>query len=124
VVLRSFDEAERKLVAYLAALVAALKNSDSIDGTLKKVAMRAAFRGFFLYLSGWTDIRAANCKASLLRLEWCCFYKSDGLWTRCCDQSRDASFWTNEANGAGRLRHGVALCRLSQTRGSLCRVGK
>jgi hypothetical protein len=47
VVLRSFDEAERKLVAYLAALVAALKNSDSIDGTLKKVAMRAAFRGFF-----------------------------------------------------------------------------
>ncbi|NIX78108.1 SIR2 family protein [Microvirga terricola] len=48
VVLRKFDEMERRLVAYCSELREALKNSDTIDGSLKKHAVESLLDSMFV----------------------------------------------------------------------------
>ena len=48
VILQNFDKAERRLTALHSALVSAMRNSDSIDGSIKVKSVKLIFEGYFL----------------------------------------------------------------------------
>ena len=48
IVLRNFDDSERRLVALHLALLASLRNSDNVDGDLKANSIKLAYEGYLL----------------------------------------------------------------------------